>query len=153
MLIVPFIHKVVNCPQFDVNVIKLLTIGGKTIWKEKNSLHLDNDILEPNDIFRKGEVIQYDKELKLCEVDEKTNIDDFFKWDEVSILDATTFCWKTYYIISDKHNKLAKSDIKYSSKLLENLWLDIPNTEMIDKYKIKDILYGIMHKTHKTHKA
>ena len=34
--------------------IKLLTIGGQIIWEEENTLHIDNDILNPNDIYRKN---------------------------------------------------------------------------------------------------
>ena len=54
MLILPFIHSVISNNtnnNFKVNVIKVLTIGGNTIWEEDNSLHIDNDILNPNDIY------------------------------------------------------------------------------------------------------
>ena len=45
MLILPFIHNIINNNNFEVNVIKVLTVGGQTLWEEKNNLHIDNDIL------------------------------------------------------------------------------------------------------------
>jgi hypothetical protein len=130
MFIVPFTHSVVNNNNFEVNVIKLLTIGGKQLWEEKSTLHIDNDILNPNDIYRKSPVIKYDKNLQLCEVDiEKTNISDFYKWEEVSINDSETFCWKTFYYFTG-NNKLS--------------WLEVPDNEKIGRYNIGDLIKTII---------
>ncbi len=133
MLILPFIHNVVtNNKYFNVNTIKLLTVGGQNLWEEKNTLHIDNDILNPNDIYRKSSPIKYDKKLQLCEVDvEKTNISDFYKWDELPLNDTETFCWKTYYYLS------GSNDI---------CWLEAPDTERIGSYNIKDLIKTIVQK-------
>lgn len=132
MLILPYTHSVVNNNNLDVNVIKLLTIGGKTLWEEKSSLHIDKDILNPNDIYRKSTTIKFDKSLQICEVDiEKTNISDFYKWEEISLNDNETFCWKTYYYLTGSNNMS---------------WLEIPDSEKIGSYKIKDIVKSIVQK-------
>jgi len=68
MLIIPFIHNVVDQNSIQIHTIKVLTIGGRGIWEEDNSLNLDKDILNPNDIYRKGTTIKFDKKLQICEV-------------------------------------------------------------------------------------
>ena len=92
-----------------------------------------NNILNPNDIFRKGGAIKYDKSLQLCEVDlEKTTISDFYKWEEVELGDSETFCWRTYYYFTG-------NDSSYC-------WLDPPQTEKLGKYNIKDLISAIVQK-------
>jgi hypothetical protein len=131
MFILPFIHEVVPQNTFQVNVIKILTIGGQTLWEEENKLHIDKDILNPNDIYRKATPIKFDKQLQLCEVDvSKTNILDFYKWKELDCNDTETFCWRTFI-------HLANND---------QIWLNIPDSEMIGNYKVKDIIAKIMEK-------
>jgi phage tail protein X len=51
MFIVPFIHKVVTQNNLQINVFKVLTIGGSELWEEENGLNIDKDILNPNDIY------------------------------------------------------------------------------------------------------
>lgn len=132
MLILPFIHNTINNNNFEVNVIKILTIGGQHLWEENNSLHLDNDILNPNDIYRKDNIIAFDKTLHLCEVDiGRTKIEDFYKWEEINLNDSEIFCWKTYYYFTDT-NKIS--------------WLEIPDSEKMGKYKIKEIIKKITQK-------
>ncbi len=132
MLILPFIHNIVDNTTLKVNTIKFLTIGGQNLWEEKSSLHIDKDILNPNDIYRKSIPIKFDKTLQLCEVDtEKTIISDFYKWDEVSLDDNETFCWKTYYYFS------GNDDVS---------WLNIPETEKLGKYKVKDLIRAVVRK-------
>jgi hypothetical protein len=133
MLILPFIHNTIDSQKFKVNVIKFLTIGGQNLWEEKATLHIDKDILNPNDIFRKGGAIKYDKSLQLCEVDlEKTTISDFYKWEEVELGDSETFCWRTYYYFTG-------NDSSYC-------WLDPPQSEKLGKYNIKDLISAIVQK-------
>lgn len=131
MFIVPFTHTIVNNNDFNVNVIKILTIGGKDLWQENASLRIDDDILNPNDIYRTNDIINYDNNLQLCEVDcDKTNMSDFYKWEEVNLGDRDTFCWKTYY---------------YFAGTNKSSWLDVPN-EKIGKYSIRDIINAIVKK-------
>lgn len=132
MLILPFIHNVVNQNSIQVHTIKVLTIGGRKIWEEDNSLNIDKDILNPNDIYRKGMPIIFDKQLQMYEVNtEKTKIDDFYKWDEIPFEDTETFCWIVYAYISG--NGSAN-------------WLDIPASEMLEKYKVKELIAKIIQK-------
>jgi hypothetical protein len=132
MLILPFTHNIHNTNNLNVNTIKFFTIGGKLIWEEENSLHIDKDILNPNDIYRKSKPIKFDKKLKLCEVNDiKTNISDFYKWEEINLEDSDTFCWKTYYYFTGTDNMC---------------WLNIPETEKIGDYKVKDLIQTIILK-------
>ncbi len=132
MFILPFIHKVLNQPSFDVNIIKFFTVGGTNIWEEEKGLRIDKDILNPNDIYRKGKPIKIDGNLKLYEVDlTKTNVSEFYKWEEIDINDTETFCWRTYYILTGKNNVS---------------WLDIPEDDRIGKYKLKDLVKAIVKK-------
>jgi hypothetical protein len=132
MFIVPFTHNIVDNNNFEINVIKILTIGGQQLWEEKTPLHIDDDILNPNDIYRKSPVIKFNKTLQLCEVDtEKTHISDFYKWEELAIDDNETFCWKTYYYFTSS-NKVS--------------WLEAPDNEKIGKYSIRDLIKTILQK-------
>ena len=132
MLIIPFTHNVVDQNTIKINVINLLTIGGNTLWEENNSLNLNNDILNPNDIYIRNKPIKLDKFTHLCEVDnEKTNISDFYKWDEIGLEDKETFCWRTYIFLTGSDGMT---------------WLDIPESEKLNKYLVKDIVKAIIQK-------
>jgi len=132
MLILPFIHNKVKQNSIQIHSIKVLTVGGREIWEENNKLNLDKDILNPNDIYRTGLPIKFDKQLQLCEVDiTKTNINDFYKWDEIDYEDREMFCWRTYIYLNGDDN---------------SNWLEIPVSEMLGKYYIKDLVDKIMKK-------
>lgn len=133
MLILPFIHGIINNDNnnFQVNVIKVLTIGGQTLWEEDNSLDIDNDILNPNDIYRKGGPIKYDNNLEMYEVDtNKTNISQMYHWNECTLDDSNTFCWRTFYYFTNNNV----------------CWLDIPNNEKLGKYSIKELIEIIIRR-------
>lgn len=131
MFIVPFIHKVTQEHNLYIHSIRLLTIGGKTLWEENNSLNIDEDVLNPNDIWRKGAVIAPDKHLKLCEVDtDKTSIADFYNWNEIPFNDEETFCWRNYvYLVGLKGES----------------WLNIPNTERFGTTSLNKVITAIIH--------
>jgi hypothetical protein len=129
MLILPFIHKIINKNDFQINIIKILTIGGKKIWEENDNLDIDIDILNPNDIYRTNKKIQIDANCILFEIDtHKTKIDDFYKWEEIDINDTETFCWKSFYYLLGNNNN----------------WLNIPENEVFDKYKVKYLINKII---------
>jgi hypothetical protein len=141
MLILPFIHGVLKntnknntsntstTNNFQVNIIKILTIGGNTIWEEDNSLHIDNDILNPNDIYRKKEPIKYDGNLHLCEVDtDKTNVSGMYNWNECDLNDSDTFCWRTFYYFTNN----------------TSCWLESPDNEKLGNYSIKKLINVII---------
>lgn len=125
MFIVPFIHKVTTHNDINVNVIKLLTVGGKNLWEENESLNIDSDILGPNDIYRIGKVIKLGKKVQLCKVDtNKTNINDFYKWEELDVNDRDTFCWRTFIILLGNNG---------------SNWLDTSAYDVLDGYSVKEL--------------
>ena len=131
MFILPFIHEVVSHAPLDVHTIKLLTIGGRDIWEEADGLKINKDILNPNDIYAKSKPIKLDKALRLYAVDtSKTNIADFYKWNEISGTDRETFCWRSFvYLVADNDS-----------------WLTIPASERLGKYMVNDIVRAIIEK-------
>ncbi len=135
MFIIPFTHTVVNQPNINqasinVNIIKILTIGGKYIWQEDDNLDIDKDILRPNDLYRTAKkVIKLSKNIYLCEIDTvKTDVDNFYKWEEIAYDDNETFCWKTYIQLFDAKN---------------NNWLNIPDDEKLANVSVKTIIKTI----------
>jgi len=130
MLILPFIHRVISTTNtLQVNIIKVLTIGGNAIWEEDSSLDIDNDILNPNDIYRKQEPIKYDSNLQLCEVDtDKTNVSGMYNWNECDLNDSDTFCWRTFYYFTNN----------------TSCWLDSPDSEKLGNYSIKNLINVII---------
>lgn len=132
MLIVPFIHKVSNNNNFDVHNIRILTLGGKNLWEEKDGLNIDKDILNPSDIYRNKNTIIVDKKMYLCEVDmKKTNINDIYKWNEIDINDQETFCWRDYLFFMGKNGES---------------WLNIPKNEKIGNVSINKIIKSVIEK-------
>jgi hypothetical protein len=135
MFIVPFIHNCIDQNILKINIIKILTIGGKNLWEETNSLHIDKDILNPNDIYKKNKPIKLDKKTLLCEIDQtKTQISDFYKWEEIELDNNDIFCWKTFIYLTGNN---------------DTTWLDIPDSEKIGPYLVKDIIKKIMKKNKK----
>jgi hypothetical protein len=137
MFIIPFIHTIVqqnniNQTSINVNVIKILTIGGKLVWEESDLLDIDNDILKPNDLHLKGRIIKLNNNTYLCEIDtSKINIDNFYKWEEIPYTDNDTFCWRSYVQLIDNKN---------------NNWLNIPNSEKLGNISVKTIISKIFEK-------
>ena len=133
MFIVPFTHNIVKQKQNNINIhtVKILTIGGRQLWEENSKLDIDNDILIPNDIYRIGDIKKLGKNIKLCQVDSsKTNMNDYFKWEEININDNDTFCWRTYIQIIDNNN---------------HNWLNIPDSETIGRVLLRNILSTIIN--------
>lgn len=120
MLIIPFIHRIVNEKNMNVHNIRILTIGGRYLWEESGDI---NDILNQNGIYCNN--IQSDS-IYLCEVDtEKTNVNDIYKWSEIDINDTETFCWKDYIYFVGKNNEC---------------WLNIPKSEQLGNTNVNTIL-------------
>jgi hypothetical protein len=132
MFIIPFTHNTVKEPNFDVITINLFTVAGKKLWEESDNLHIDKDILTPNTLYRKGTVFKSKTQLNICEIDKtKTNISEFYKWDEIDINDNETFCWRKFVVLLDKNGIN---------------WLDVPNDELLSNVPIENILNTIIQK-------
>jgi hypothetical protein len=141
MFIIPFVHTVINQPNINqttinINTIKILTIGGRNIWQEENILDIDKDILNPNDLYRATKkTIKLSNNIFLYEIDaNKTNIDNFYKWEEIDYDDTETFCWKTYIQLFDTKN---------------NNWLNIPDDEKLENISVKNIITAILKEKEK----
>jgi hypothetical protein len=124
MFIIPFIKYVKSINNINVHVFSLLTIGGRELWEEDDSLDIYTDILLPNDIYLEESPVKHNN-IYYCKVDvNKTKIDDFYKWDEIELTDENTFCWKKYYTFGKE---------KY------NDWLYIPNNEKLGKFNCESL--------------
>jgi len=95
MFILPYIHKKTTINTITVNSYTILTIGGKELWQE-DSNHI-KQIIEENDIYTDS-IIKKDN-IYICKVNqEKTNISDFYKWNEIT---DSKFCWRTLYTFGE----------------------------------------------------
>ena len=129
MFIIPYVYKRIVIHQTQVTMIQVLTIGGSHLWKEADDLDIEQDILLPNGIYSKGSPIKQ-KNMYFCEVDEeKTAMNDFYGWEEISKEDCETFCWRSYYLFGEGPN--------YRS------WLPIPSYERLEPYSCQDVMDSI----------
>jgi len=122
----------------SVHAIDILLLGGKGLWEEDNSLNIDTDILNPNDLYRKGSLITLEsgtKKIILCEVDtEKTKMNEFYRWKDLDIHDEDTFCWRTYIHL------LGSTD---------SCWLNIPKNEKLGSISVHSLIQSIVVKSSK----
>jgi hypothetical protein len=126
MYIVPFIIKTNTLNLMKITSIKLLTIGGHSLWEEYTTATVET-ILTINDLHMSDlhtlTLSTSEKECHLCEIDtDKTNMDDFYKWDELNP-HTDTFCWRTFYLIGNDHDStswlpMSDSDNFYKESLL-----------------------------------
>lgn len=115
-----------------IHSIHVLTIGGTQLWEEAGHLRLKEDVLEPNDIYERGDV-RVIGGICLCEVDtERTQIDDFYKWKELPIHDQETFCWRDFYYFTGVNNNAKDS------------WLDIPSKECLGSVPVSQLISTIV---------
>lgn len=120
MFIIPFIYYKTALSQDSVNMYRfnVLTIGGTQLWAENDSLDPIIDILEPNGIFLEGQPIRYNN-FYLCQVDPvKTDLNEFYKWDEIKWDDKELFCWRTFYTFGNQLDICS--------------WLPIPKKESLE---------------------
>lgn len=131
MFIIPFTHSTKIENKIKLNIISILTIGGQELWEECN-MDIQNDVLQPNGLYCTDiPIIQFKgQDIYICEIDQqKTQIQDFYKWEELPVSDSETFCWRTFVHITD---------------LEDNIWLPIPSTEKMSGFKVQDIIHTIL---------
>jgi hypothetical protein len=132
MFIIPFTHKIKVENKIKLNIISILTIGGHELWEEFDTNDIIKNFLEPNGLYTTNTpIIKFKgQNIHICEIDqEKTNLSDFYKWEELSISNTDTFCWRTFVHITD---------------LSDNIWLPIPTSEKMSGFKIQDIISTIL---------
>ena len=100
MIIIPFIHKLISEKDMDIHSIRMLTIGGKYLWEEESKQV--KDILHSNGIYG---YIKKNKNIYLCKVNKKTDINDMYLWKELDANDDTTFCWRDYVYFTGKNKE------------------------------------------------
>ena len=123
MFIVPFTHKSKLLNNIHVTTFQILTIGGTSLWCEDNGDPMD--ILQSNGIYVSCNPIKI-KDMYLCHVDTvKTQMSDFYKWEEISTEDTDTFCWRIFYTFGKEDN--------YHS------WLPLSEQHTFGKYHYKEI--------------
>jgi hypothetical protein len=131
MYIIPYIRTVSTLNGIQVSVYRILTEGGINLWQESDELIplLENFVLETNGIYLKRRPVVCN-ELYICEVDDaKTAIDDFYVWNELSIDDKSTTCWRTFYVFDESNN---------------GTWLPTnPTSEKLSHYNCDDIVRDI----------
>ena len=104
MLILPFIHNRTVLPTITLSALQLLLIGRNTVWSEEDGMDLYEDILHPNGVYLSSPPIQLG-DTWLCPVDiHKTNLSDFYKWEELVNPDESTFSWRTVYLTTGSSN-------------------------------------------------
>lgn len=117
-----------------VHRYKVLTIGGTNLWTEDDELDIIHDVLEPNGIILRSPPRIIGGNIALCEVDtDKTELNDYYKWDEIELNDKETFCWRTFYTMGTTMDG-GKHD-----------WLSIPCNETIGPYTCKELCDLILY--------
>lgn len=77
----------------------ILTVGGQALWAEDIARisTVEADYLEPSGIYLRNKPFVKENMI-FCEVcTTKTNMKDFYTWNELLVEDTETFCWRTFY--------------------------------------------------------
>lgn len=116
--------------QMTIHRIKILTIGGSMAWEEDTISLIEESVLHPNGIYLTSEPTQI-HHLLFCEVDpQKTDLHDFYTWDEINQLDQETFCWRTFYMMESNQKR----------------WLSMPSKEKLGPYPCKELCERILRR-------
>ena len=131
MFILPY-HSSSRTFQFiHITTLHCLTLGGALLWKEDDALDVVHDILEPNGIYLASPPVRV-KDIVFCEVDTtRTNLADHYQWEEISLTDRQTFCWRTYYLMG--------KDTDATN------WLPLPAEERLEPYSLQEVIHSFSH--------
>lgn len=108
MKLIPFFYSKKETNEFTIYTLRLFTErAGKSIWKADGQLSADEisrDHMEPNGLFSKRVLIN--KDIAFIEIDsEKTNLNDFFSYEEALANPDKPECWRKFYFFIDKRNE------------------------------------------------
>ena len=136
MFILPYHSSSRAFQSIHITTFHCLTLGGALLWKEDDSLDVIRDILEPNGIYLASSPVRV-KDIVLCEVDTtRTNLADQYQWDEISLTDRHTFCWRTYYLMgTDMGTDTDKDNSKTN-------WLPLPAEERLEPYSLQEVIHS-----------
>jgi hypothetical protein len=134
MFILPY-HSSSRPVQFiHITTFHCLTLGGALLWKEDDSLDVIRDIIEPNGIYLSSPPVKVN-DIVFCEVDTtRTNLADQYQWDEISLTDRQTFCWRTYYLMG-KGTDMGKGTGATD-------WLPLPAEERLEPYSLQEVIHS-----------
>jgi hypothetical protein len=83
-----------------------LSFAGKSIWEESGPLSksvIQHDYCELNGLYAKDIVIDPKKQLALIQIDtQKTNLSEFYIYEEALQKPDKPECWRSFYFIQDK---------------------------------------------------
>ena len=136
MFILPYVYHQRKLPHMTIYEYSILTLGGKELWKEDDSLCIINDILEPNGLSIISQSRYID--VILCKLDKtKLDMSEYYNWNEIELkTDIDIFCWRKYYIIVS--NQLSAKP---------TIWLPFPDTERLGPYSSHELFRQILDTT------
>jgi hypothetical protein len=148
MFILPY-HSSSRPFQFiHITTFHCLTLGGALLWKEDDSLDVIRDIIEPNGIYLSSPPVKVN-DIVFCEVDTtRTNLADQYQWEEISLTDRQTFCWRTYYLMGkgmDMGKDMGKGtdmgkDMGKGTNTTD--WLPLPAEERLEPYSLQEVIHS-----------
>ena len=109
MKLVPFIltKKITNkFTYFSLNVF--LAHAGRSVWKTEEPGVLSEKVIlseycEPNGIAVSKVFLDSSSNTAYLQVDtDKTNLSEFYTWDEAVVLQNKPECWRRFYFMKDK---------------------------------------------------
>jgi len=128
MFILPYHSSSRTFQLIHITTLRCLTLGGALLWKEEDALDVVRDILEPNGIYLASPPVRVN-DIVFCEVDTKrTNLADQYQWEEISLTDRQTFCWRTYYLMG--------KDMGTTN------WLPLHAEERLEPYSLQEVIHS-----------
>ena len=108
MKLVPFILAKKKVNQFTITSVNVfLSYAGKAVWKTEESGFVSlstilQDYCEPNGIFIEQSYLDKTKQIAYLKVNpEKTNLAEFYTWEESLSKSSKPECWRRFYFIQD----------------------------------------------------
>jgi hypothetical protein len=104
MKVLPFILKQKQASLTMTNLCLFLAHGGRTFWQtDESSLsqqELEQEYLLPNGLIPKK--IYFKNNIAYVWIDiDKTNLQDFYSWEEASKHPEKPECWRSFYFFED----------------------------------------------------
>ncbi len=108
MKLLPFILNKKKVNTFIITSVNVfLSHAGKSIWKTEESGNIPfqsilEEYCEPNGIFvEKSHMDTLNQVAYLCIDKTKTNVSDFYTWEEALQIQTKPECWRRFYFIQD----------------------------------------------------
>lgn len=104
MKVLPFILKEKQGSLAITNLSLFLAHGGRSFWQTEeltiSNKALEEEYLLPNGLFPKS--VHASKEIVYVWIDEnKTNVNDFYMWEEAYKHPQKPECWRSFYFFKD----------------------------------------------------